>query len=86
MSKELEKLIETTNKIETCLVGDKLTGQVGLVDKIDTIDNRQCKMENVQCDVLDRLKILETENKTKIKFKKPAWLSAAAAFLGFYKG
>ena len=63
MSKELEKLIETTNKIETCLVGDKLTGQVGLVDKVD------CVGEDM-CEVKERLKVLEENDKKHIKIKK----------------
>ena len=78
MSKELEKLIETTNKIQTCLVGDKLTGQVGALDKIDCIGEDMCEVK-------DRLKALEESDKKHIKFKKPSWLNAAVTFLGFYK-
>lgn len=78
MSKELEELNKTTKKIETCLVGDKLTGQVGLVDKVD------CLGEDV-CEIKEKVKLLEAENKTTIKIKKPKWLSVAATFFGIYK-
>lgn len=78
MSKELDKLIDTTNKIQTCLIGDKLGGQVGLVDKVD------CLGEDM-CEVKEEIKNLKLENKKTIRIKIPKWISAMAAFIGIYK-
>jgi len=78
MSEELEELKKITKKIETCLVGDKLAGQVGLVDKVDCIGEDVCVLK-------EEMKLLKEENKKSIRFKKPTWLSAAATFFGFYK-
>jgi len=93
MSKELEKLIETTNKIETCLVGDKLAGQVGLVDTVEFVykkqeltDKKLDKLDDKVCLIQNELNNIKIENAKTLKFKKPNWLSAAVAFFGFYKG
>lgn len=78
MSKVLDELVASNKKIETCLVGDKLTGQVGLVDKLNCIGEDMCEVKV-------KLKVLEENDKKHIKIKKPKWLSIVATFLGFYK-
>ena len=43
MSKEE---INQLDRIEKCLIGDKLDGRVGLIDKVDGLDDRLCLIEN----------------------------------------
>ena len=78
MSKILDELVASNKKIETCLVGDKLTGQVGLVDKVDCIGEDVCELK-------EEIKLLKENDKKHIKIKKPKWLSIAATFFGIYR-
>lgn len=78
MSKVLDELVASNKKIETCLVGDKLTGQVGLVDDMKYV-------RTDVCEVKERLKVLEENDKKTIKIKKPSWLNAVTLFFGFYR-
>jgi len=43
MSKEE---INQLDRIEKCLIGDKLEGRAGLIDKVDCLDDRLCLIEN----------------------------------------
>ena len=64
-----EEIQLTVNKIHKCLVGDKLEGQVGLIDKVDSVDDK--------VDALDRrFSIIENKiaKQKKDKWKMPAWI------------
>lgn len=68
---------ELLESIHTCLIGDKLAGHKGLIDKVDCLDDKSCKMQNQ----LDTLMQDREKNKNKISISIPKWLTA---ILGVY--
>lgn len=60
------------HEMHQCLVGNKLSGQKGLIDKVDSMDTKMCVMQNqVNTLMQDREK-----NKGKVTITVPKWLSA----------
>lgn len=68
---------ELLESIHTCLIGNKLTSQKGLIDKFENLDNKCCRMENQ----LSTLMSDREKNKNSISIKVPKWLTAV---LGVY--
>lgn len=62
----------TLEDIHECLVGNKLAGQKGLIDKVDELNEKLCVVQNQAHTLMkDREK-----NKNKITLTIPKWLTA----------
>lgn len=61
-----EEIQDVVDKIHKCLVGDKLEGQIGLIDKVDKVDRR--------------LSIIENKMAEKKSFKLPSWIMKMFGF------